>query len=65
MKCNKDKQGRVNTKDYYQQMCAEIPGFNPQHYGGRFNHFYKNIGIFEIIIEGDNKFLKLKNNVKI
>lgn len=66
LKCKKDEEGRVNTKEYINQMVKEIPGFNPNHYGGRFNNFYKKAGIFEIIvINKDTKFLKLKDNVKI
>jgi rRNA-processing protein FCF1 len=66
MKCKRDEEGKVNTKDYFNQMQIEIPGFNPNHYGGRFNDFYKKAGIFEIIvIDMDTKFLKLKDNVKI
>jgi superfamily I DNA and/or RNA helicase len=59
-KSNKDTDGKVNTKDFYKQLCIEIKGFNPLKYGGRFNEFYKAMGCFEIIEQDkDTKFLRL------
>ena len=60
-KCEADKSGLVNTKVFYKMLCRDIKGFNPLNYGGRFNEFYKNMGIFDVIVEDkDTKFLKLK-----
>lgn len=60
-KCKKDDRGLVDTRDYYTQLCKDIKGFEPRDYGGRFNVFYKNMGVFDIIVESnDYKFLKLK-----
>ncbi|MDR0941905.1 MAG: protein kinase [Bacteroidales bacterium] len=59
--CEKDENGLVNTKDYYQALRNAIKGFNPLVYGGRFNDFYKKMNVFEIIVQDkDTKFLKLK-----
>jgi hypothetical protein len=60
-KCKANENGLVNTKDYFKQLQKEIKRFNPLDYGGRFNEFYKNMGVFDIIVEDkDTKFLKLK-----
>jgi nucleoside-triphosphatase THEP1 len=62
-KCKKDDKGLVHTKVFYIQLCKEIKGFKPEDYGGRFNDFYRNMGVFEIIeVNKDTKFLKLKDN---
>ena len=66
--CQKDEDGKVNTKVYYAMLCQLIKGFNPQRYGGRFNEFYKNAGIFDVIVsehDKDTKYLKLKDDVQI
>lgn len=61
--CDKNEDGLVSTKVFYKVLCREIKGFNPLNYGGRFNEFYRNMGVFEIIeINKDTKFLKLKSS---
>lgn len=57
-KCKKNSDGLVSPKDYFNQLQKDIENFNPD----AFRDFYKNEKYFEIIIQKDAKFLKLKDD---